>query len=78
MGPERDEEATFKEQKFARVKIGAKKTIVKYFESPLHYLFYGTFALVVIGLFIGIHLQWQLYAILIGLAIVKIFNHYKK
>lgn len=77
MGPERDERPTFKEEKLASVKVAAKKTIVKYFEHPLHYLFYGTLGLIVIGLFFGLHFQWQLYLILIILAGIKIFNFYK-
>lgn len=78
MGPERDERSEFKEEKITRVKIAAKKAIQKYYESPLHYLFYGTLGLTIVLLFIGIRLQWQLYCILCTLGAIKLFQFYKK
>lgn len=77
MGPERDERPFFGESKpITRVKIAAKKAVAKYFEHPIHYLFYGTLAAVIVGLFFGLHFQWQIYLILSILAGIKLFQFY--
>lgn len=76
MGPERDERPAYKAEKMAKVKIAAKKVIQKYYESPLHYLFYGTLAITIALLFVGIRLQWELYAIVVALGCIKLFTFF--
>jgi small basic protein len=79
MGPERDDAPLeYKSQSIAQVKTAVKKSVEKYFSDPLHYIFYGSLTVLIIALFFGIHFSWQLYLIIVILAGIKLFNHFKK
>lgn len=55
----------------ARTEYVAKKTVLAYFERPLHYLFYGTLTCVIVGLLFSVQFPALLYALLLILAGVE-------
>jgi hypothetical protein len=50
-----------------------KETFNAFFIDPVHYLFYGSLSLTIIGLLLGRRFQWQLYAAVILLGAFKMF-----
>ncbi len=74
MGPTTKEKTEL--SRFDRVRFQAKRTAEEYFKNPLHYLFYGSLCLTMLGLFIGLNFAWQYYVILSILAAIKLFNYF--
>lgn len=60
-----------------QAKYAAKKALAAFFLEPVHYLFYGTLAGVIICLFFSVRLPWQLYTILVFLGIFKLVKKYQ-
>ncbi len=75
LGPQlQQEEQGF--SKFDRVQFALKKSAKSYFENPLHYLFYGTLTLAVLGLFVGMEFSWQFYVLLGSLGAVQSYRFF--
>lgn len=54
--------------KFDRIHRSVKNVAEKYFNNPLHYIFYLTLTITIAGLYFGMKFSWQYYLILILLA----------
>lgn len=79
MGPERDHERAVRLETFERVKAFTQTVSQKYFENPIHYLFYIDLSLTVGGLFFGNNFSFQFYFLLFSLAGAEVgskFAHY--
>lgn len=63
-----------------RLQYSAKKLTETFFVDPVHYLFYGSLTLLIIGLFCNKEFQWQFYAVVILLALTELstslWKHY--
>lgn len=53
----------------ARVEYATKKALSAFFENPLFYILYSSLAMLLIGLFLGMHFAWEFYVIVGILAI---------
>lgn len=61
----------------SRVQYLAKVSITGFFSDPIHYLFYGTLTVMIVGLIFNIKFPWELYAILSILSVVKLYKYRK-
>ena len=77
MGPKTQEVKT-EISRFDRINHTVKKAVGSYFERPLYYLFYGTFAGVIVSLLFGHRLPFELYLILSGLAVIQAKPYFDK
>lgn len=64
--------------RFDRIQNTVKKAAENYFEKPLYYLFYGTLALTVIGLFFRMRFYPEFYVVLLTLAVLELFKPFSK
>ncbi len=53
-----------------------KKITEEYFKDPLHYLLYGSLALAIIGLFLGMKFSWEFYGLLLIFAGIKTYRFF--
>jgi len=72
LGPYKDEKTELTQ--FEKITSGVKK----YFNDPLHYIFYGTLSITIIGLFFGMDFSIKYYAILLIMSIIKLVLQIKK
>ena len=54
------------------------QTTKTFFEKPIHYLFYGSLTLTILGLFFGIKLPWEFYTILFLLWVSEMIPNFKQ
>jgi hypothetical protein len=59
--------------KFDKVKNGLNKTIKEYYNDPLYYLFYGALPLLIVLLFCGVKISFEVYLLLglFGLSAIR-------
>jgi len=76
IGPAQQED--FGVKGVGRVNYALKRGIKKYFNDPIHYIFYTFLLAMMIGLFFGMDFSWKFYAILIFFGFLELFNSFNE
>ncbi len=78
IGPTKKEEKPFNPGIFQKVQYSAKQAITGFFGNPLHYLFYTSLLLLVIGLFLNARLPFLFYVTLFIIGAMRLAEIYAK
>ena len=78
MAPKTKEDASFKPTIVQTIKHETTQALSVYFADPIHYIFYGLLTAIAGGLFFGVIISWQLYAILGVVGAMKAYSYFKK
>ena len=73
IGPKTKEEEGLKTGIIQSLQYSAKKFTETYFNDPIHYLFYGSLAGLVIGLLLNQDFSWKFYLLVFCLMVAEFF-----
>jgi len=76
LGPTTKKDDSFVPSLATKIQTSAKKISEAYFSDPIHYLLFGSLALLVIAFFLNLNISWRLILLIDVLAVVKLIQFF--